>query len=202
MGKNTIFSIPPELRIQIYRHVFPYNTITPMTTDRVRCLSIDPPPLHSGGSHQELPPSKVLALLLVNRQMLKEAAAVFYGKIRFANHVLAMPRFIKGIGRTRANLLTNLLLLYTEGLIRVHNILRYLRPLEGLQIVRIWSWYENFDGLKDELVRAGILNFTGKFDFEVLNTQISRVKSGPFMRYETISSVWSCRKGASEWKEP
>ncbi|KAL8786074.1 MAG: hypothetical protein Q9195_008350 [Heterodermia aff. obscurata] len=72
-----------------------------------------------------------------------------------------MSRFIKGIGRTRANLLRDLMLTHREGTILEQDQFKCLLPLEGLKRVEFSSRDKNFDNLKDKLVRAGILDWTG-----------------------------------------
>ena len=204
MGNATIFSVPLEIRNQIYCYVYACDIVYPTTKKNgLRCLYMDIKPFPGGGFHRELSPSasEVLALLLVNRQMLEEAAAIFYRRNQFLGNAFEMSRFIKGIGRTRANLLTNLVFSHTEELILEHDLLKCLLPLQGLKMVHLNSWDKNFDGLKDSLVRAGILDLTGKFNIEVSNVWFKH-EAGDRARYQKISHVWSCEKGASEWKGP
>ena len=207
MGNATIFSVPLEIRNQIYCYVYACDIVYPMTKPNgLRCLYMDIHKAFPGSSLQkELFPSpsasKVLALLLVNHQILEEAAAIFYRRNQFQGNALEMSRFIKGIGRVRANLLTNLVLLHTE-LALENDLLKCLLPLEGLKMVHLNSWNKNFDGLKDSLVRAGILDLTGKFNIEVLNVSFKHREAGDGVRYQEISHVWSCEKGDTEWKGP
>ncbi|CAF9920611.1 MAG: hypothetical protein HETSPECPRED_004313 [Heterodermia speciosa] len=187
-----MLSLPPEIRNLIYCSVYAFKSIYPATRNGLRSLIL----FSDNGFEDELPPSEVLALLLVNRQILKEAAAIFYGKIQFEQFMHDMPRFIKGIGRMRANLLTDLVLVQSQDMILEHSPLECLFPLEGLRIVRLEFEYEYFPNLKDELLRAGILQFTGRFDIEVLNTWPDTEV------YVDRVGIWSCEKGATKWKGP
>ena len=203
MGKNTFFSLPLEIRNQIYCYVYACTLIKPRNMVGGRpCLSLYPPSRSNNGFHGELPPSEVLALLLVNRQMLNEAAAIFYGKTQFQHEAFQMQRFIKGIGRIRANLLRNLVLSHTHGTILKHEVLKCLLTLEGLKRILLKSYVENFDDLKNELVRAGILDFTGRVTISVWNLWRNWKKIEDRKRYTKIYHFWSCEKGATEWKGP
>ena len=201
VGKTTIFSLPLEIRNQIYCDVYASDIIYPSAKENgLRYLFTDS---RRGNYNRKLPSlaSEVLALLLVNRQMLEEAAAIFYRKSQFQGHALEMSQFIKGIGRTRANLLTNLVLSHRDNQILKHGLLKCLLPLEGLKVVHLESWRHDFDGLKDELVRAGIMDLTGKFNIDVSNEYLCD-KEGDDYAYERISYSWSCEKGATEWVGP
>lgn len=201
MGKDMIFSLPLEIRYQIYCYVFPSAIVYP-TTEKHGSRHIHTDSYRGGLFVKSFPlASEVLALLLVNRQILEEAAPIFYRKSHFRGNALEMSRFIKGIGRIRANMLTNLELQNNFNLVSVHNFLKFLLPLEGLKMVRLTFWRHNFDGLKDELVMAGILDFTGKFNIEVYNEWVYK-ELDTDRPPEQISYLWSCEKGATEWVGP
>lgn len=107
----------------------------------------------------------------------------------------------------RAELLRRLVI--NTSVDQIHDgILHQLILLRGLRSVRIVAYEKHFELLREGLVQAGILEFTGRLDFSVENTW-----NGDLDEYDvsvrsddvegetgfTDTYLWGCWKGESEW---
>ena len=187
-------SLPPELRNEIYSHVFNYgsNTLWVGNGGRFYKTMYDTKYLR-----------QPLALLAVNHQISDEAAACFYGKIRFRGEWPLMADFLQGIGAWRRDMIRSVSIwsLY-DGLDAAGEVFELLSALPSLRIVRIDAAAEDFTGLQNILIQGGILKLVGKVAIDVHNTynKVALIDLPPgVLPLYTDRYVWSCARGTTQW---
>ena len=190
MAQPPILLMPLELRNQIYSYVYDCKYATPVTT-------------RENGSRlfwtDHFYESITLTLLLVNRQISEEAAAIFYSKTNFKGNMDLILSFIKGIGATKANLLTQIEICHWAPSPKP-DLFRQLLPLKGLKVLRLVQPCKgNIEAFKQEFANAGILEPTGRIDIEI-RMMWTNCPADDRLNAHNIC-VWNWKKGEAEWKE-
>ena len=205
-------TLPLEIRHKIYGDVFNYQHISPTgslsfggTKYAVRHFQLPCKATYSEGN-----PNKVLALLLVNRQISDEAALYFYGNTKFNAELQNMIWFLEGVGTRRRNIIRRVEIVYLECLGRSRcgqKIFDLLSTMHSLQIIH----FEVFELLgpplqQQLLIGSGVFKPTGRADISVHHEYHKSImvqespQAEPIDALITYHHVWSCAKDTTEWK--
>ena len=202
---NFLSMLPLEIRMEIYDLILPWIIIEPTyesKSSRGRSRLLLTRPLIANIARRRL------ALLLVNRQISREAATCFYGKYGFTADSVQMNAFLGAIGSSRRDLITSLDITIKENSGRRTSsetdernrfrVVSILTHMHDLRTVNINVGSIALEEAKPRLIEAGLLHSTGKFDICVYDTKcvpIGRVTS----EYQ-VKDTWSCEKDDTEWK--
>lgn len=90
----------------------------------------------------------MLALLLVNRQICAEAAALFNGITVFENHCYEIPKYLNGIGEDNASMLGTLRVSFKKEATTESEIMKKMKALKNFRVICVPTWQENLVGLQ------------------------------------------------------
>lgn len=210
----SFISLPLEIRHEIYGDVFSCQSILStgsMLLGRSKALCFESSSRVNDGFYCKELPQKVLALLLVNRQISDEAAVYFYGKTTFRAELWHMIRFLRGVGTRRRKIIKRVNIIHEQQLrdtLGEQKIFDLLCTMESLQTIRLERFeLLDFRLLQQLLIGFGISNLTGRADISVHHTyQKSTIvqessEDERILALVRYTHIWSCAKDATEWKE-
>ena len=206
----TFVTLPPEIRNEIYSHVFNYDPIRPHIAANGKRLLFHSLHRYSPDFFAASDPRLFLALLEVNHQILDEAETYFYSNMVFCATPQQISAFIKGIGARRRNMIRRVEIRQSiSGSSQFDNrdTLELLGTLPKLRTVHITASVRDFTCLQNELIQEGILKIAGKFDIFV-HTSCGGLPPA-FLGYSMSTAerrysadyLWSCAKGTNQWTE-